>query len=128
MPCSLGRCDLRLWSPVWSFSHVHPMLVQKSGYSVLCLGCLVLFPVPSLSLTLQKLPRLSLPKHRSSRKHGPVLTLQCLKFFLDSLVLVSNTFSLLVPASSLTSLPSLSTLTLPLCLLPSHIITFTIAL
>lgn len=51
-------------------------------------------------LHYRKLPRLSLPKHRSSRKHGPVLTLQSLKFFLDSLVLVSNTFSLLVPAGS----------------------------
>lgn len=119
MPCSLGRCDLRLWSPVWSFSRVHPMLLQNPGYSVLCLGCLVLFPDPSLFLTLQELPRLSLPKRRSSRKHSPVLTLQSWEFFLDSFVLVSNTVSLLVPAGSPISLSSLSTLTLPLCLLPS---------
>lgn len=95
------------------------MLLQNPGYSVLCLGCLVLFPDPSLFLTLQELPRLSLPKRRSSRKHSPVLTLQSLEFFLDSLVLVANTFSLLGPAGSPISLPSLSTLTLPVCLLPS---------
>lgn len=60
--------------------------------------------------------------------NSPVLTLQSLKLFLDSFVLVSNTFSLLVPAGSLISASSLSTFTLSLCLPPSHIITFTIAL
>lgn len=50
VPCEAQR------SPVWSFSHVHPVSLQKPGYLVLCQGCLMLFLVPSLSLTWQKLP------------------------------------------------------------------------
>lgn len=36
VPRSFGSCNLKRWSPVWSFPPVHPVLLQKPGYSVLC--------------------------------------------------------------------------------------------